>query len=151
MPPTQPAPPYYDPTLLAQIGPVSGPYGAVPVMAAPRSSRVTVTVLSAVLGVFVLVSGVVGALFVRENTASNKQADEIATLEDRVDDLQRELDTTKRDLGDAEDDLNQATDDRDKVAACLEAVLDWLSTDVGSAEEATAEQTASDRCREAGY
>lgn len=149
----QPAPPTYDPTLLGQVVPVSGPYSGVPMLAPPSrgGSKVAVTVLSAVLGLFVLVSGVVGALFVRENNTSNKQADEIATLEDRVDGLQRELDTTKRDLGDAEDDLSQATDDRDKVAACLEAVFDWLSTDVGSPEETTAQEAANDRCREAGY
>jgi hypothetical protein len=152
MPPVQPAPPTYDPTLLAAAAmPISAPYGAMPLPAQSSGSKVTITVLAAVLGLFVLVSGVAGALFVRESGNSKDKADQLTTMQANVADLQHQLDNAKRDLDDANDDLDDVTDKRDKIQACVEAIFAWWATDINTAESDAAEEALTTACEAAGY
>jgi hypothetical protein len=166
-PPYPPAPAYaipvpsappagYDPTLGM---PVSGAYGvlppvppgAPPVQAGGSGGKVAIAILSSALALFVIASGVLGALFWQTSSESSKRAEEIASLQDEKADLQRELDFTARDLSDAEDDLDAVTEERDQIASCIEAFLDWLVTRPNTPEEDAAAAAAEAACDPVGY
>jgi uncharacterized protein YlxW (UPF0749 family) len=109
--------------MMMQTMPVSGPYGSAPAPAvAPGRSNAAVIVLAVLLGVFVLVGGALGALYVRTSGESSNRGDQIATLQNQNDDLQQQLDAAKADLSDTQDNLADLQDARDALAACVSAV-----------------------------
>lgn len=132
-------------------GAYAAAYPGMPAPGAPAAtsgSRTAVIVLSAVLGLFVLISGGLAALYVRQTSQS---ADRIESLQVEKGELQRRLDLAERDLSDAEDDLDDATDEKDNLTGCLESIFDWLDTEPGSAAEDAAFTEAQAACRKAGY
>ena len=104
--------------------------------------------LSAVLGLFVLISGGLTALYIRQ---ASQTGDRIETLQSEKAELQRKLDLAERDLSDAEDDLDATTEQRDKITGCLEAIFDWWATEQGTPAEEAALADAQTACEEAGY
>jgi hypothetical protein len=120
LPPTQPAPPSYDPTLL----PVSSPYASVPAPAV-QGGRSAVLVLSVLLGLFVLASATLGVLYVQQGQESIRQSEQIATLEAANASALRQLGAAERDLRGADKDLADARTERDAITDCLTAIYDW--------------------------
>jgi hypothetical protein len=118
LPPTQPAPPSYDPTLL----PVSGPYAA-PV--ATQGGRGAVVVLTVLLGLFVLASATLGVLYVQQGQETTRQSEQIATLAAANADTLRQLGAAERDLRGADEDLADVRSERDAIADCLTSIYDW--------------------------
>jgi hypothetical protein len=129
-------------------GAYAAAYPGMPAPPAKPGSKTAVIVLSAVLGLFVLISGGLTALYIRHTSQS---ADRIESLQAERAELQRRLDLAERDLSDAEDDLDDVTDDRDKLTGCLESLFDWFATEPGSAAEDAALTEAQAACEKAGY
>ena len=99
LPPTQPAPPTYDPTRMMPAMPISALYVPVPTQPTQTGgSKVAVTVLSMLLVLFVLASGTLAVLYVRQGQESSRKSEQIAALEAKVAEVQRELDATDRNL-----------------------------------------------------
>ena len=125
-PPTQPAPPTYDPALTAQLSPgYSQPYGFVPAPAPAAPKRTVVVVLSALLGLFVLATGVFGSLFVTKSQESAQRAEQLAAANSDRDRLRADLAKTQRELQDSDDEVKDMTTERDAIADCLNAIYAW--------------------------
>lgn len=119
LPPRQPAPPTYDPTLLPVSAYTSDPPAPV------QPGRTAIGVLAALLGLFVLASVTLGALYVRQGQESLRKSEQIAALEAANAGAQRQLQAAERDLRGADDDLAAARTERDAIAHCLTAIYDW--------------------------
>ena len=156
LPPTHPAPPTYDPSLMMQAMPVSALYVPVPTPPANGGGggRVAVTVLSMLLTLFVLASGTLAVLYVRQGQESTRKSEQIAALEAEVSEMRRQLDATERGLRRADEDLADLQTERDAIAECLTAIYNYFDA-VAEADGAETPQTeearlqASSVCREA--
>ena len=149
LPPIKPAPPTYDPTRLMQMQavPVSALYVPVPTPTEPQNggSKVTVTVLSILLGLFVLASGTLGVLYVRQGQESTRKSEEIAALEATAAQVQRELDATERGLRRTEEDLADLQAERDALAGCLTAIFNFFDAVAAAEGEETPQTQAAER------
>lgn len=81
--------------------------------------------LSALLGLFVLASGTLGVLYVRQGQESMRKSEQIAALEAANATALRELDAAERDLQGVGDDLAAMRTERNAIAQCLSAIYDW--------------------------
>jgi cell division protein FtsB len=107
-----------------QAMPVSGPYEPQP--GAPQSGgRTAITVLSVLLGLFVLTSVTLGGLYVRQGQETTQRSAQIAALQAENETLQRQLNAAQRDLRGADDDLATTQIERDAIADCMNAIYDW--------------------------
>jgi hypothetical protein len=157
LPPTQPAPPTYDPTRVMYALPVSAPYGMMPPPpAAGGGKKVAVIVLSVLLGLFVLVAGTVGALYAQKRQDASNLSSQVNNLNDDKASLQRQLDAAQRDLKDSDTQLASTKQARDAIANCLNAIYDWWAaldqtTPPGTATPATEQlrQAANTACNAA--
>ena len=147
LPPTQPAPPTYDPTRMMPAMPISALYVPVPTPTEPQNggSKVTVTVLSILLGLFVLASGTLGVLYVRQGQESTRKSEEIAALEATAAQVQRELDATERGLRRTEEDLADLQAERDALAGCLTAIFNFFDAVAAAEGEETPQTQAAER------
>jgi septal ring factor EnvC (AmiA/AmiB activator) len=155
-PPIQPAPPAYDPASVMPAMPVSAVYVPVPTPPPQEGGgrRVAVTWLSILLGLFVVASGVLAVLYVREQREATRMSEQIADLEATAAEVQRQLDATERGLRRADEDLADLQAERDALADCLTAIYNFFDV-VAAAEGEETPQTeqarleASRVCREA--
>jgi hypothetical protein len=125
LPPTVPAPPTYDPSLLMQAMPVSGQYLPPPAPTPQNGAKTSAVVLSMLLGLFVLASATLGVLYVQQGQESTRESEEIASLEAEIESVQRQLSAAERDLRGADQDLADARTERDAITDCLTAIYDW--------------------------
>jgi hypothetical protein len=152
-PPTQPAPPTYDPSLLP-YPPPGMPFSAVPMMPPSSGRRVGVIVLSVLLGLFVMSSGVLGTLYVQKNSQASDLSGKVTDLESRNSLLQRELDAAERNLRDADAEVEDTRTERDAIADCLSAIYTWwdalaATNNVDTPETDAALEEAQRLCNEA--
>jgi septal ring factor EnvC (AmiA/AmiB activator) len=141
LPPFQPAPPAYDPASVMPAMPVSALYVPVPTPRAPSGNRrVAVTWLSILLGLFVVASGVLAVLYVREQQESRRLSEQIAAMEATAAEVQRQLDATERGLRRADEDLADLQAERDALADCLTAIYNFFDV-VAAAEGEQTPQT----------
>ena len=138
-----------------QAMPISALYVPVPTQPTQSGgSKVAVTILSMLLGLFVLASGTLAVLYVRQGQESTRKSEQIAALEATAAEVQRELDATDRNLRRADEDLADLRAERDALAGCLTAIFNFFDA-VAAAEGAETPQTqaaeleVSSACREA--
>jgi hypothetical protein len=92
---------------------------------AAEGGRTAVVVLSVLLGLFVLASVTLGALYVRQGQEATSKSEQIATLQAANDGTLRQLHAAERDLRSVDEDLADVKTERDAIAACLSGIYDW--------------------------
>jgi outer membrane murein-binding lipoprotein Lpp len=142
--PGGPVPPTYDPAAMAQqysAPPTSGPYGygmpmmsGIPMQPPPKRSRVGVAILSVLMALFLVASGVLGTLFVMKNKEADKLTaqvtqlnSDVSTANTKAEGLQRELDAAKRDLTDSKGQTDEVTTQKKAIADCINALYDYFA------------------------
>ena len=133
-----PAPPTYDPAVMAQqysAPPTSGPYGyGMPMMSAipaspPPRGRAGVVVLSVLTAVFLVAAGILGTLFILKNNEANNLNTQVRQLttdvtaaKSKSEGLQKDLDSAKRDLSDSKEQFNELTAQKKAITDCFDAI-----------------------------